>query len=275
VLHDIPIDLFVFDLDHTALGGYEPYERLPDRFSRFLDALASRGVAWATNTTWSPYKQAGLIAASDVQSRPTMLIGATGMMAARFAPDGQTVELIPEWQTAAAAASEEFISRTAPAVEEALTAEFGSNVAIHYDREEPRYRSIAVGSRHRERVMVRLREHVAEGAPIHVESTEESTVVRYMPAMMTKGRALCALQKQLGADRSRALVAGDGMNDLTMLDSALARYLVCPSNACAAVRERVRRCGGAVGEGDYSDGVLDAIGELFPDGEFMSENGTL
>ena len=49
--------LFVTDLDGTALGGYEPYDRLPEKFCALLDRLVDDGWEWALNTTWDPEGQ--------------------------------------------------------------------------------------------------------------------------------------------------------------------------------------------------------------------------
>jgi len=79
--------LFIFDLDGTALGGYQPYVRIPDGFSAFLDDLDANGCRWAINTTWDPHGQWELVRQSAVKSRPLFYAGEFGRVLAGDGPD--------------------------------------------------------------------------------------------------------------------------------------------------------------------------------------------
>lgn len=82
------LKLFIIDFDGTALGGYKPYDRIPDNLSSFLDNLSSQGVLWATCTTWHPYIQDKVFKASILKSRPVRAIGRSSLNCGLYI-DGQ------------------------------------------------------------------------------------------------------------------------------------------------------------------------------------------
>jgi len=87
--------LFVFDLDSTALGGdFEPYSRLPDPFSAFLDKLVARGCQWVINSAWGIEGQWRLVQDSAVQSRPLYLVGGFALQLCELA-DGTPRKVQP------------------------------------------------------------------------------------------------------------------------------------------------------------------------------------
>lgn len=173
-------ELLVIDLDGTALGGCEPYERFPDRLSTLLDEITSRGMLWATCTTWHPCLQDGVFRASRLKSRPARVIGSGGMSCGLYR--GKDLYLDAWWD---------------------------------------------------------------------LEMLGEKS--------MTKGKAVRRIQAQLGITPAGTIVAGDGLNDLSMMRKSLARYQVAPSNAEPRVRERVLQNGGIVSALPYSEGVVEAV----------------
>lgn len=230
------IDLFVFDLDGTALGGYEPYERLPDRFSAFLDELHDQGVRWCTNTTWHPAKQAEMIEASAVRSRPELMFGATGLMKARY---GGGAVFDEAWERRKQEIDRRFRDEVWPAIQQSCE--------LVPEQEE------------------RLMQHLI-GPPPPAELLESLGVQHLdgvlLPVEMCKGHALREIQRDLGCDPARTLVAGDAANDLPMFSVDLAAYQACPSNAEPPVAAKVTANGGIQGDAPFSDGVMDAARRL-------------
>ncbi|MBO5201837.1 MAG: hypothetical protein J6C30_03805, partial [Lentisphaeria bacterium] len=70
--------LFLFDLDGTALGGYEPYALFPQHFCEFLDRIHNEGWDWGINSAWDMPGQWDLAGKSPVKSRPSVLIVSFG-----------------------------------------------------------------------------------------------------------------------------------------------------------------------------------------------------
>ncbi|HRU05326.1 MAG TPA: HAD hydrolase family protein [Candidatus Brocadiia bacterium] len=252
--------LFVFDLDGTALGGYEPYDRIPGPFARFLDSLAARGAAWATNSTWSPLAQAAMIERSGVGSTPAFLFGRTGLMRSRGLASGRVV-YDADWARSFVPMEAAWISEFLPALRR-LCAQFpGASLALVEG--EPLLCSILANGADWPSLLASVRSLVARHAEASAAIDAGVKRVRFQPAVMNKATALRAMQKDLAAPPQRTLVAGDGGNDLPMLDPGLAAFLVCPDNAAPEVRARVLNAGGRAGAACFSDGVLDAVAELF------------
>lgn len=79
-----------------------------------------------------------------------------------------------------------------------------------------------------------------------------------------KGSSLAEVTRRTGVRAEQVFAAGDGHNDLEMLDRCYASYIACPSNAHEEIKEHVRRQGGYVASGRGSVGVLEALNEFFP-----------
>lgn len=266
VTSDRPFDLFVFDLDGTALGGCEPYARFPDRFSAFLDALAAAGTHWCTNTTWHPRLQLDLLRASRVQSRPAFLYGRTGLMRARAGAGGGEPEYDEDWAREVAGLEGVYLTRELPRVRRFLEVDLRPlGLAVAPVEGEPLMLAVAADEAAWAPLCATVPPFLAErlAGEAYAETNTESRRLVIMPARMSKAAAVRRMHQDLICSPARTLVAGDSTNDLSMLDPAVARFQVCPANAAPAVKERVLRHAGVVGEKPYSDGVIEAVGCLF------------
>jgi hypothetical protein len=83
--------------------------------------------------------------------------------------------------------------------------------------------------------------------------------VRFSHSGYSKGTALGELQRLLGISAQETLAAGDHLNDLPMLKSRYARYLVAPSNAVPVVKAQVLGEGGWVMEERTGMAVLAGL----------------
>jgi hydroxymethylpyrimidine pyrophosphatase-like HAD family hydrolase len=91
-----------------------------------------------------------------------------------------------------------------------------------------------------------------------------SIYTRFCHASYHKGAALAELQRLVGISPAETFAAGDNLNDISMLDDALARFLACPSNATGEVKSAVRRQNGFVAKGDSGQGVAEALAFFIP-----------
>lgn len=78
-----------------------------------------------------------------------------------------------------------------------------------------------------------------------------------------KGPALKEVARRVGAAPEKVVAGGDNFNDLTMLSAEVTARPVCPGNAVAEVKARVKEIGGAVGESVASVGIVEALEEIF------------
>ena len=71
--------------------------------------------------------------------------------------------------------------------------------------------------------------------------------------------ALAEIARRLGIAPDKTLAAGDHFNDLPMLKTEYARWLVTPGNAMPLVQEAVRRQRGIVSHKAAGHGTTDGI----------------
>jgi hypothetical protein len=82
---------------------------------------------------------------------------------------------------------------------------------------------------------------------------------RFSHVAFNKGTALAEIARTLGVGTLETLAAGDHFNDLPMLTTSIARWLVAPSNAIPEVKLAVERQAGFVGDRPWGHGVLEGL----------------
>ena len=247
--------LFIFDLDGTALiPEKEPYNRLPDFFSEFLDEIASQGWQWAINSTWDIRGQWWLVLVSSVRSRPKYLMGEMGLRLARV--KGEELEFIQPY-------TENMEERVRKAVEEnifPLIREFSSRFnpsRMHFyghlfeftvdSQEKDKFIEFVEGLK-KDRLNVKI-------------NRERGTFVAY-PSFLHKGAPVREVIQREKISPSRVVVAGDEVIDLPMMELSCTHHPICPSNALERVKEHVRSLGGVVADKPYAEGVVESFQKL-------------
>lgn len=104
----------------------------------------------------------------------------------------------------------------------------------------------------------------AECAPL-LGYLRNSIYLRFSHKDYHKGSTLAEVTRRTGITAAGVLVAGDGHNDLDMLNRRYANWIICPSNAHADVQQVVVDEGGYVSRGHSSQGVLEALEHFFPE----------
>ena len=253
------LKLFVFDLDGTALGGYQPYVRLPEAFCELLDDLHANGCRWAINTTWDPHGQWELVRQSGVRSRPLFYAGEFGRVLAEDGPDDAVP--IREYCDANAERLREIRRREMMPLFRRVIAKHPFEVIHDYghlfqivvapEAQDSLAEDVAAWQDECPGLMVRL-----SGANLSAR-----------PAFLNKGLALREAIRRFGLEPKAILTAGDEEADLAMMTPECALYTVCPSQAAERVKATVLARQGRVGRKPYSDGVIDAFMRLERIGE--------
>lgn len=86
----------------------------------------------------------------------------------------------------------------------------------------------------------------------------------------TKGLAVAELAARLGIRRDEVLAIGNGTNDISMLDGAVAVLTGCPANSEPEVTQTVHRSGGHIASQRALAGVLEIL-EAVTEGKIHSE----
>jgi hydroxymethylpyrimidine pyrophosphatase-like HAD family hydrolase len=82
---------------------------------------------------------------------------------------------------------------------------------------------------------------------------------RFSHVGYNKGTALSELGRRLNISAKNILAAGDHLNDLPMLSSEHARYLVAPRNAVPSVKSLVKSQSGYISHLSHGHGIADGI----------------
>ena len=89
---------------------------------------------------------------------------------------------------------------------------------------------------------------------------------RFAHADYHKGSCLGHVQALLDLDAASTFVAGDNLNDLSMLTRRYGYYLACPSNSVPEVLAQVKKEGGYLASSPGGTGIAEALNHFFPDG---------
>lgn len=251
------IRLFVFDLDNTALGGYTPYHKFPERFVKFINSLRSRGIGWATCTTWGIDLQFSMVQYSGITNPPTFLSGSSGLELSRV----RSWKLVPdeEYRRHVAETSARFRKRNWQAVRKTMAELLRRDWLCEFEFNFQNIVSFKARKGRAKAVRMLAKDELPAGQYYEFNPKSEDYII-LMPHYMNKGAAVAEMQKRLRICPDETLVAGDGTNDLSMM--AKARWAVCPSNAAEEVKQAVISIGGIVGSRKYSDGVIAAAEKL-------------
>jgi hydroxymethylpyrimidine pyrophosphatase-like HAD family hydrolase len=250
------LKLFVFDLDGTALGGYQPYVRLPEAFCTLLDDLHANGCRWAMNTTWDPHGQWELVRQSAVKSRPLFYAGEFGRTLAEDGPNDAVP--IRDYCDANAERLCDIRRREMMPLIRRVVAKHPFERVHDYGH----LFQIVVAPEARESLAADVAAWQGECPGLAVRLSGGSLSVR--PAFLNKGMALREAIRRFGLAPEAILTAGDEEADLSMMTPECALYTVCPSQAAERVKTTVLARQGRVGRKPYSDGVIDAFERLEP-----------
>lgn len=246
--------LLVVDLDGTILGGgYEPYARIPDPMSDFLDDWTQWGGSWAINSTWSVEQQIMLLEVSATQSTPRYLMTEMGLGLYRM-ESGRPRPVEPYCTDMIRALWKINHDTVFPIIKE-LCENFRFRIANLYghlfefmpELEDQQRFDLYLARHHEE----------WQRAGVHCLRSDNSPLTLHHE-YLHKGRSLRAVMELDGWKPEQVVVAGDSLPDLAMMETELCGLPVCPENAHAAVRTHVSKLG-IVGKGIASRGILDAL----------------
>jgi hydroxymethylpyrimidine pyrophosphatase-like HAD family hydrolase len=254
--------LFITDLDGTALGnGFRPYARFPDPFAEFLDRLAERGCRYAINTTWDVHGQWDLVENSAVKSKPLYLMAEVGLRLARHGDEG--AEFVQPYTNDQENQLQAVVESHLQALAQDVCARFKAQT-MHYYGHCFEFRPVVEDA-------PALRKYVNEtcmGAdyPFQIKlKTNPSTgqcALSAFPKFLRKGTSVKAVMEMEGLNPDQIVVAGDEVTDLSMMVPELSTLPLCPDNACAEVKDHVRKLGGTVGNAHSGLGIIDAFVQL-------------
>ncbi len=250
--------ILCFDFDGTLVhpeGEFRFHPALGD----MLRVLRGQGAAWVINTGRSLGQTLEGLGQNGIFLEPDFIVAQEGELYRpglfrRWTDYGS-------WNRQARKAHQHFLRVHKPFLKEIkrhveeetkgqyMEGDLGQ-VGIVGDSDEELDRVCAIIDRHRERVP-------------EVGYHRNGVYLRFSHSGFSKGTALGELARLLELTPNECFAAGDNHNDLSMLDTRVARMIACPGNALEPIKLHVRQQGGFIAEGIASNGMMEALHHFF------------
>ncbi|MCM8830191.1 MAG: HAD family hydrolase [Candidatus Omnitrophica bacterium] len=246
--------LFIFDLDGTVLiPGQEPYAKLPDQFSKFLDSISKDGWMWGINSTWDVNGQWHLVLVSNVKSRPSFLIGEMGLRIVRVKKS--CLEFIQPYTRDMERKVQEIIEKELYPLMRRICSKFNPAKMYFYGH---MFHFIA-GEKEKEK----FDDFIGEiNVKNFVVKKGNGSLVAY-PSILNKGEPVRELMRITGLSPEQIVVAGDEPADIQMMEPSVSRHPICPYNASEEVKRHIKAVGGITSTYPYAQGVMEAFTSIW------------
>jgi HAD superfamily hydrolase (TIGR01484 family) len=249
----LPIQLISTDFDGTLHSGFES-PPIPRVVERALAELQRRGAKWIINTGRDLASLLEELAKAQLSIRPDFVV-----VVEREIYRLQESEFVSvrDWNDQCAREHDALFREVRPAVPEIERWIRERFKAVVYEDTYSPFCLVAENTRDAEAIH--------EYLEVYCQGVDNLTVMRndiyarFSHVAYNKGTAMAEVARRLGIAREQILAAGDHLNDLPMLSSDYARYLVAPSNAIPIVKETVRRQKGFVAEHSHGYGVASGL----------------
>ena len=256
-MSDSPRLLFSFDFDGTLVDE-EPHPAIHPNFNQFLEYVKANNGLWSINTGRTLFQTLEGLAHHRIQPRPDFIMAKEREL---YAP-GQFNRWVDvgDWNKRCLKDHKRFLKSHKRFFKQVRKFLEGNTHAQYF--ESPEEPPSIISSTEQE--MDEICRYIEEAsASDNVLSYQRNTIyLRFAHADYSKGTVLNELARLLEITPDQICVAGDNHNDLSMLNPAVARYIICPANAIPEVHAAVAEVGGITGQGRASFGVLEGIQRL-------------
>lgn len=239
------IRLVCLDFDGTAVDYDADKTFFHAGVIEQLNRLGHSGVEWCTNSGRSREDQENILRCSEacgLRHLPAAMLCSEAFIFCR-GQDGRYVALEP-WNSIAQTVLREFHASVQSVLSGRLESWRGQyDVDVRLGAEHTVF--CVEGDESRVDAFSAQLAQALAGLP-RISITRNGGWVVVLPDSMGKGNVLQGYMSSRGLARDDVLAIGDHLNDISMLNGAVARWVACPSDARAAVVETVRAAGGRV-----------------------------
>lgn len=253
----LPIKLVSTDFDGTLFAEFEN-PPIPPRFVSLIGDLQARGVKWVINTGRDMSSLMEALARSRITVQPDYLVLVEREI---YQHDGVRYSPVEHWNTACHRDHEALFARVRPEVSALMDWVNERFKATVYEDAWSPFCLIAGNNGDADVIHARLDEFCQRFPELTV--VRNDVYARFSHVNYNKGTALAELTRMLGLTSTEVLAAGDHLNDLPMLKTEFARYLVTPANAIPQVKVVVQKQGGFVSELSCGHGVAEGLENYF------------
>jgi len=249
----LPIKLISTDFDGTLHSGFEN-PPVPQNVQHLLAQLQAQGAFWVINTGRDLASLNEGMVNSGLSIRPDYVVVVEREIYRRQESDYIGVE---DWNNGCTEAHTGLFARVRadlPRIAEWIHSRFKATV---YEDPYSPFCLIAENNRDADVIHDYLSTYCQDITNLTV--VRNDIYARFSHKAYNKGTALAEIAKRLGIDRNFIFAAGDHFNDLPMLSSEFARWLVAPGNAIDEGKELVLQQNGFVGRGSHGHGVAEGL----------------
>ena len=252
----LPIKLISTDFDGTLFAEFEN-PPIPERLVSMIAEMQSHGAKWVINTGRDMSSLMEALARAQIRIQPDFLVLVEREI---YRHDGVRYASVAEWNAACTSDHATLFERVRPevaALMEWVNSRFRATV---YEDPYSPFCVIAGNNGEADLIHSRMNAFCAKFSQLTV--VRNDVYARFSHVAYNKGTALAEISRRLGVKPVETLAAGDHLNDLPMLKSEFASFLVAPNNAIPEVKEVVIRQQGFVSRLSCGNGIADGLASL-------------
>lgn len=249
----LPIELISTDFDGTLHADFEQ-PPVPAVFLDLIERLQRQGVKWVINTGRDLSSLMEAMARAHISVKPDFLVTVEREI---YTHEGHRYASLEPWNSECTRVHRELFAAVAgdlPRLFDWVNERF--EATVYADDYSP-FCLIAGNNGDADEIEEFLAEY-SRNIP-HLTVVRNDVYARFSHVAYNKGSALAEIARRLGIAPDKTLAAGDHFNDLPMLKTEYARWLVTPGNAMPLVQEAVRRQRGIVSHKAAGHGTTDGI----------------
>lgn len=253
---NLPIQLLSTDFDGTLHADYEN-PPVPEDLQHLIGTLQSKGMTWVINTGRDLSSLMETLGRANLSIWPDYVVTVEREIHCK---QGAQYVGLEEWNRACDLAHEELFARLKPDVAHLTDwVKTRFTATIYSDPYSP-FCLIAANNPDADLIIAYLEQYCASVPSLSV--VRNDVYARFCHSSYNKGSALCEIAKRLSIRTDSIVAAGDHLNDLPMLSTKCARWLIAPGNAVPAVKEAIWRQKGHVSEQLHGHGVCQGLRSL-------------
>ncbi|MBI3192418.1 MAG: HAD family phosphatase [Pedosphaera parvula] len=249
----LPIQLVSTDFDGTLFAEFEN-PPVPQSLQAIIGSLQARGVRWVINTGRDLSSLMETLGRAHLSIHPDYLVIVEREIYQR---EGSRYVELEEWNNHCTRSHQDLFARVRPDVQRLMDWINERFVATLYEDPYSPFCLIAESNHDADSILTFLEDY-ARSIP-HLSVVRNDVYARFSHDAFNKGTALAEIARVTGIDRGQIVAAGDHINDLPMLRTEHARWLIAPANAVDAVKESVLQQDGYVSHQPYGHGVARGL----------------
>lgn len=253
---DLPLKIISTDFDGTLHAEFED-PPVPVVLQQMIESLQSEGVAWVINTGRDLPNLIEMLDRARLFTRPDYVVTVEREI---YAQRGSEYIGLKDWNRRCGLEHEQIFARVrsdAPVLANWINSRFAAKV--YEDAYSPL--CLIAQSSADARIIQEYLDGYCQNVP-NLKLVRNHVYARFCHAGYNKGSALAEISRQLGVNRDYVLAAGDHLNDLPMLSTTYAKWLIAPSNAVEEVKEIVRQQNGYVSDEPHGFGLARGLAHI-------------